>query len=46
MQEARQKALENGDEEAVKTWDEWIKTATEKSQELTTTLQDALATGL
>ena len=46
LKEARKKAEEKGDEEAVKAWDKQIEMVTEKSQELTTTLQDALATGL
>ena len=46
MREAREAAAARGDEESVKEWDEQIKLAEEKSQELSTTLQDALTTGL
>ena len=46
LKEARKKAEDKKDEEAVKAWDKQIEMATKKSQELTTTLQDALATGL
>ena len=46
MREAREAAATRGDEEAIKEWDEQIKVAEEKSQELTTTLQDNLSTGL
>lgn len=46
MREAREAAAADGDEESVKEWDKQIKIAEEKSQELTTTLQDNLSTAL
>ena len=46
MRQARAEAEAREDEESVKEWDEQIKVAEEKSQELTTTLQEALSNGL
>ena len=46
MRQARAEAEARRDEESVKEWDEQIKIAEEKSQELTTTLQEALSNGL
>lgn len=46
MRQARAEAKARGDEESVKEWDEQIKVAEEKSQELATTLQEALSNGL
>lgn len=46
MRQARAEAEARGDEESAKEWDEQIKVAEEKSQELTTTLQEALSNGL
>lgn len=46
MRQARVEAEARGDEESAKEWDEQIKVAEEKSQELATTLQEALSNGL
>ena len=46
MYQARAEAEARGDEESVKEWDKQIKVAEEKSQELTTTLQEALSNSL
>ena len=46
MRQAREDAVARGDLESVKEWDEQIKIAEDKSQELTTTLQEALSNGL
>lgn len=46
MRQARAEAEARKDEESIKEWDEQIKIAEEKSQELTTTLQEALSNGL
>lgn len=46
MKQAREEARARGDEEAVLDWDKQIKIAEEKVQELTTTLQEDLSTGL
>ena len=46
MRQAREDAVARGDSESVKEWDEQIKIAEDKSQELTTTLQEALSNGL
>lgn len=46
MRQARAEAEAHRDEESVREWDEQIKVAEEKSQELATTLQEALSNGL
>ena len=46
MRQARAEAEARGDEESIKEWDEQIKVAEEKSQELATTLQEALSNSL
>ena len=46
MRQARAEAEARRDEESAKEWDEQIKVAEEKSQELTTILQEALSNGL
>lgn len=46
MRQARAEAEAREDKESVKEWDEQIKVAEEKSQELATTLQEALSNGL
>lgn len=46
MRQARADAKARGDEESIKEWDEQIKVAEEKSQELATTLQEALSNSL
>ena len=46
MRQARADAEARGDKESAKEWDEQIKVAEEKSQELATTLQEALSNSL
>ena len=46
LRQKRAEAEAKNDEQAMAKWDEQIKAAEEKSQELTTTLQDTLSTGL